>query len=243
MLSRGRVRHALRGAIILFGGVFLPLGPAAAQVESQLSVTATKQWANVDRVLNPAGVTAGFTVFPVPVASVRVTWTGLWGASEYPQTFCDEYWPRYLNCSQEPATHRTSVRRLEVGAAINPRLGNGWRLALGVGSGWTWLHASGSSLTTGRPEAAILTASSHGGAVWAGVDRRLDRSGRFGASLEIHRIVGEDLDACATDVAIPFCHTLRATSIRVGITLRLESGARHRSLNAQPNPRLLRTGP
>ncbi len=223
-----RVRCASIGASILVGVVFLPVAHATAQVESQLSIAATKQWANVERVLNPAGVTAGFTVFPVPVASVRVTWTQLWGAAEYPQLFCDEYWPLYLNCTQEPATHRTSVRRLELGVAINPRLGKNWRLALGVGSGWTWLHGSGAGLTSGRPEAAVLTASSHGEAVWVGADRRLDQSGRFGASIEIHRLVGEALDACVTDVAIPFCHTLRATSIRVGIHMRLEPEAGHR---------------
>jgi hypothetical protein len=213
---------------MVVGSELIFVAPAAAQVETQLSITATKQWANVERVLNPAGVTAGFTVFPVPLASVRVTWTQLWGSSEYPQLFCDAHWPSYLNCSQEPATHQTSVRRLELGAAINPRLGDRWRLSLGVGGGWTGVLASGSGLTSGRPEAGILTAFSLGTAVWVGADRQLDQSGRFGASIEVHRILGETLNGCATDVATPFCHTLRATSVHVGFRIRQVPEAGHR---------------
>ena len=212
------VQRAWIGATMVVGSAFLSVAPAAAQVESQLSIAATKQWANVDRYLNPAGVTAGFTVFPVPLVSVRVTWTQLSGSSEYSQLFCSG-----LNCSQEPATHQTAVQRVEFGAAINPRLSDRWRLSLGVGVGGNSVHASGSSLTSGRPETGMLTTTTYGTAFWVGADRPLTQSGRVGASIEIHRTLSESLGGCATDVATPFCHTLRATSIRLGLHVKLVS--------------------
>jgi hypothetical protein len=210
--------HAAIRATLLLIGVSLHTIPAAGQVEARLAVAATKAWARPDRVLNPVGGTAEFAVFPMPLASVRVTLTQLWGASEYPQIYCDGY---LQICAQEAATHQTSMRRLELGAAIHPRLGHSWRLEFGAGIGRTWLRGSGTSLTSGRPEGP-LTASSHGLAIWTGIERRLDPAGRFGASIELHRIVGEDLHACVIDAPSPFCDRLRASSLRVGMNLRLE---------------------
>ena len=131
------------------GEIFFPLGPAAAQVSRSFPSPPPTMGQRRSR---PQSGRSDHRVHgvPAPVASVRVTWTGLSGASEYPPTFADENWPRYLNCSRTGHVSHLS-RRLEGGAAIDPRLGNGWRLALGVGSGWTWLHASGSSLTTADP--------------------------------------------------------------------------------------------
>jgi hypothetical protein len=83
----------------------------------------------------------------------------------------------------------------------------------------TWYRASGISLVSGRQEWGSLSASSHGLAVWAGVLRKLDRAGRVRGSVELHQMIGEAPNGCATDTFAPFCHTFRATSLRIGVVL------------------------
>ena len=138
-------------------------------------------------------------------------------AGREPGTTCDQYWPIYAGCVEEPIEHDSRLVQLELGIAAGVPVGLGLELRAALLGVRSTLDAGSEGVETGRPAGNYYPEGDHRGwavqgeVAWHGLSDRLGLLARA-------RRQRLDFGGCVTDTAVPFCGKEAVTVYEVGLT-------------------------